>query len=104
MSHKYSAGDILVASWGYGQTNVNFYEVVKTTATMVHLRRIEYEMATHRPEHMVGTCVPARPLKSDKHRPEVFRKKVQDDGRVKIEDWITAWEWDGSDMSFSYYA
>ena len=34
-------GDILVSSWGYEQTNVDFYEVVKVTAKTVTLIPIE---------------------------------------------------------------
>lgn len=34
-------GDILVSSWGYEQTNVDFYEVVKVTAKTVTLVPIE---------------------------------------------------------------
>ena len=34
-------GDILVSSWGYDQTNIDFYEVVKVTektATLIELK------------------------------------------------------------------
>lgn len=34
-------GTILVSQWGYDQTNVDFYEVVKATKTMVYVQRIE---------------------------------------------------------------
>jgi hypothetical protein len=33
-------GDIFCASWGYDQTNVDFYEVVRKTAKMIELREI----------------------------------------------------------------
>lgn len=35
------AGDILVSKWGYEQTNVSFYEVVKSTPKTVELVKIE---------------------------------------------------------------
>ena len=28
-------GDVFVSSWGYEQTNVDFYEVVRTTAKYI---------------------------------------------------------------------
>ena len=34
-------GDVFVSSWGYEQTNVDFYEVVKVTAKTVMLIPIE---------------------------------------------------------------
>ena len=33
-------GDIFSSSWGYEQTNVDFYEVVRKTAKMIELRAI----------------------------------------------------------------
>ena len=36
-------GDILVSSWGYEQTNINFYEVVKATAKTVLLVALRSE-------------------------------------------------------------
>ena len=35
MSNPFTAGDILVGSWGYEQTNVDFYEVVRVTPCTV---------------------------------------------------------------------
>ena len=34
------AGDVFVESWGYDQTNVDFYQVVKTTAKSVEIKPI----------------------------------------------------------------
>lgn len=39
--HSLRVGDILRSSWGYDQTNVNFYEVTAVTAKSVKLRPIE---------------------------------------------------------------
>ena len=33
-------GHILCSSWGYGQTNINYYKVIKKTAAMVEIRAI----------------------------------------------------------------
>lgn len=35
-----AVGDIFVASWGYDQTNVDFYEVVRLTKTQAYIRPI----------------------------------------------------------------
>lgn len=40
-THTLKKGDILVASWGYDQTNVNFFQVTKLVGkTMVAIREI----------------------------------------------------------------
>lgn len=47
MSHKngkIERGDILVAYWGYGQTNVTFWEVVGRSAKTAQLRRLHKSM------------------------------------------------------------
>lgn len=43
--HGYEVGDVLYSSWGYDQTNVDFYQVIATTAKTVTFREIraEYE-------------------------------------------------------------
>jgi hypothetical protein len=38
--HSVQTGDVFAASWGYDQTNVDFYEVVSTTAKSVRIRKI----------------------------------------------------------------
>ena len=55
--HDVKVGDIFRASWGYDQTNIDYYEVVKLVGkTMVEAREIEQEI-----EHtgdMSGSCIP----------------------------------------------
>ena len=36
--HNLKVGDVLVSSWGYEQTNVDFFVVVKTTKTSVYVK------------------------------------------------------------------
>lgn len=39
-SHGLQVGDILSSSWGYGQTNITFYQVTNVMKSMVEIRRI----------------------------------------------------------------
>lgn len=39
-------GDVFYSSWGYDQTNVDFYEVVRKTAKTVYVREIYGEILT----------------------------------------------------------
>ena len=51
-------GDILRASWGYDQTNIDYYEVTALVgATMVEVREISKQSVET--QSMVGKCVPA---------------------------------------------
>lgn len=39
-SGTFPAGSILVSSWGYGQTNISFYQVVAVTAQRIAIRGV----------------------------------------------------------------
>jgi len=38
--NHYKVGDILSSSWGYGQTNIDFFQVVRATGKSVEIREI----------------------------------------------------------------
>lgn len=40
---QFQLGDIFVESWGYEQTNVDFYQIVKLNTASVVLRKISYK-------------------------------------------------------------
>lgn len=51
-------GDILKSTWGYDQTNVDFYEVTKLVgSTMIEFREID-QANTYEPSNMAGHVVP----------------------------------------------
>lgn len=50
-------GDIFCSSWGYDQTNIDYYEVVATSAKMATVRAIAADCKDE-PEFMTGSCVP----------------------------------------------
>lgn len=95
-THGLVMDDILVASWGYDQTNINFYQVVGVpTPKTVLVREVgskiiksdgfgsDYVMPT--PNHFVDTKI---------------MKRIPSGGRnwnlsVKISDSISAHKWDG---------
>lgn len=39
--HPYKVGDILNGSWGYGQTNVNFYQVVAVKGKAIEIKELQ---------------------------------------------------------------
>ena len=40
---KYKVGDVLVSLWGYDQTNIDFYQIVKKTKSMIVIHKIGKE-------------------------------------------------------------
>lgn len=61
--------DILVSKWGYEQTNVDFYKVIKVTRTMATLQ--ELEIIESNDEDMSGWKMPI-----DKTKGQPFRRKI----------------------------
>ncbi len=101
--HSLKVGDILVNSWGYDQTNVNFYKVKKLIGkTMVELISI-------RSAHIEGTEYPhgmaceVTALPSEEYG-EPFRKKANHRNSVTINSFSSAWPWDGKPQYRSWYA
>ena len=93
-------GDIWYSSWGYDQTNIDFYQVFKKTRTMIGLVQIEKKVVSGRgnPQEKV------MPLKGRKKpRGNTFgRKKVQvyrDEPYVSLSSYDIAYPWDGKAKS-----
>tara|TARA_Y100000310_G_scaffold307482_1_gene349605 strand:- start:5450 stop:5830 length:381 start_codon:yes stop_codon:yes gene_type:complete len=57
---KLEPGTVLVNSWGYDQTNIDFYEVVSKTKASVKIRPIGSEEVEDSRLAMQGTCRPVR--------------------------------------------
>lgn len=89
---------VLYKSWGYDQTNVDFYLVVEETPKSVKV--VELCQARIEEGFMSGRCVPI---------PEVFtRTPARRVMKRKNEDGSTRYkglsEWDGTPKYFSTYA
>ena len=63
-------GTVLISKWGWEQTNIDFYEVVKATEKTVTIRQIAAEKVKE--ENLIG-CV--RPIK-DNFIGEPMRRKI----------------------------
>jgi hypothetical protein len=93
-------GDILVSSWGYDQTNVDFYEVVKTTEKTVWFISIGSKIVDgngHR-----GSVIPDREVRGEK----ISRRKNKSGwhGQVWIDlnSFSGATLWEGKPQWFSW--
>lgn len=95
-SHDLKVGDILTSSWGYDQTNVWYFQVVKTTNKQVTLRRIGSEMV----ESLTFDSWKSRPVKDKFIGDETYTRKVGNTGEktyVRIESYMYAYPWNGKD-------
>ena len=92
-------GTIHVASWGYDQTNVDFYEVTSSTAKTVALRPI----SQHRSAEVSFMSEHVTP-KLGEYTGGAFRRKVHPGGAVINNSCSNAYPWDGRQMTQSHYA
>lgn len=84
MVNPFKVGSLFYNSWGYEQTNVNFYEVVKVTPRMVYVREIASEMVAGTNGYM-SSYVVAKPghFVSEKVLPKKLRANAN--GTVSCE-------------------
>ena len=88
--HSYNVGDILYSSWGYNQTNINFYQVTKLIGkTMIELTPI-------RQNHVQSEDIHDRVVADkDNFHGESMRCKVNVHNSVKINSYRYASMYDG---------
>ena len=83
MVHPFEVGDIMYDSWGYEQTNIDFYQVVKTSDKSVWLRPIAGEQVSQTGPFSANV----KPIKNEFIGDDVMRKPVKfykvggDDGK-----------------------
>lgn len=96
---KLEVGHILSASWGYDQTNVDWFQVTALIgSTMVELRPI----ATNNTEATgwaSGKCFPV----ADQFTGEPIRRRAKGDA-VRVDDSRYATLWDGRAQNWTAYA
>lgn len=102
--HNLEKGLILYTSWGYDQTNVEYYEVIDVPSPcFVVVQEIGAPLARGEESFMSGNSVPDPETRIGKP----LRRKVNMQGgspSVKINDVVTAWVWDGKERYSSWYA
>jgi len=97
-THPLKLGDILVSTWGYEQTNVDFYEVTRVVSS----RSVEIrELAQERKDTLwlQGTSMPCK----GQYVGEPMVKRAGKTGRVRLTDYSSAGPWDGRPVSWSAY-
>ena len=102
--HTLGKGLILYTSWGYDQTNTEFYQVIDVpSACYVVLQEVGAPLVRGEESFMSGNRFPDPEIKKG----EPFRRKVDMTGgkpSVKIDNVCSAWVWDGKERGVSWYA
>lgn len=94
-------GDILVSSWGYEQTNIDFYEVVKATTKTVVLVTLRSERHEDRYLRYQAMPIPGSGFGTP------FRRKIIQFGNesyCRISSFESARLWKGKPESGTSYA
>lgn len=95
--HGLAVGQVLASSWGYDQTNVDFYEVVAVRGAVVDLQEIS--QARNEDGGMSGTCMPV----AGSYCGEVIKGKRPNQYGVRINSCSYASPWNGRPMYWSSY-
>ena len=109
--HTLKVDDVLYSSWGYDQTNVDFYQVLKVTPSGVYIRELVDKVTATPGAFMTGTSVPLRDESFGtlvryhfaKDAPLMF-KRAGADNSVRIKSYASAWKWNGEPKRCSWYA
>lgn len=97
--HTLQVGHVLYTTWGYEQTNVDFYQVTKIIGKCtVEVREIASRMVQDT-GYMTGKVIP----ELDHFTGEPMRKRAGSDNRIKISSYAHARLWDGKPVNFTAY-
>jgi len=97
-SNPYAVGSIWHTSWGYDQTNVEFFVVVRETAASVWLQELT------RAEIRNGRLYPVLPQAGDDLGPVTMHRKGKHGPSVRIDYVRHAWPYTGGGCYETYAA
>jgi hypothetical protein len=87
--HKYQVGDILYSSWGYDQTNVDFYEVTAVQDKSIVIREISSKLVGDDRVVALPGRFEGAPMR------KIPQGRGDDVGSVKLNSFSYAHKWDG---------
>jgi len=94
-------GDIYVCSWGYDQTNIDYYKVTNVKNKTVNL--VSIGQKRNYTGHMQGECVPDPSVVGNK----IYTKRIIDNGNsvsFKMTSYSWAYKWNGKTNCFTEWA
>ena len=102
MTNTNQAAEFFVSQWGYEQTNVTFYKVLKRTAKMIVMIEVKNKI-----ERIDWGNYLAMPTDEPTEWAEPLRRKIDVDRRVvevaRIKSYAYAHKWDGEAVKGTDY-
>lgn len=98
-SRKVKIGDVFYSSWGYEQTNIDFFEVIAVKGFTLVLKPI-----ARRSVETTGWASESVVAAKGDYIGEAFTRRITDSGYIRIDDVRTASLWDGLPRERSWYA
>lgn len=100
--HTLQLGQVLSASWGYDQTNIDYYQVTRVVSDRtVEVRKIRRDSRdTGWAGSMTGDCLP----REDDFCSEPMTRRASANNVVKIDDVRRAFPWNGRVDNWTAYA
>ena len=98
-AHTLAVGDVLYSSWGWEQTNIDFYEVVAVRGAVVDI--VPLHQDKHYTGDMTGTCTPCRGC----YAGDVMKgKRPSGKNSIRLNSYSWASPWDGQPKGWTSYA
>lgn len=99
--HTLKVGDILYSSWGYDQTNVDFWQVVAVRGRAIDIREIGSRLTDEEGAYMSGRCVAVK----DAFTGDIIKgKRPRGDNSVPWKSYADMYLWNGESLYVSWYA
>jgi hypothetical protein len=98
-SRKVKAGDVFYSSWGYEQTNIDFYEVISHRGFTLTLRAIDKKSLG-----TTGWASDRVVAAKGEYIGDAFTRRITDGHYIRIDDVRSASLWDGAPKERSWYA
>lgn len=97
--HTLQPGAVLYSSWGYDQTNCEFYEVIAVRGAAVDLRELKQTITST--GDMTGFCIP---IPGEYISGVIAGKRPKSDNHIRLSSFQGAYPWDGTRKRWSSYA
>ncbi len=105
--HELKVGDILYTSWGYDQTNIDFYQIVELIGkSTAKIRQIGEKIVGNEQGHsMSATKIAIKDafLPNEKEMTKRICQLYTNDACIRISSFETAFIWDGRPKNYNWY-
>ena len=94
---SFIVGQILTSSWGYEQTNVDFYKIIERSGDTVTIQKVK-SIITEESSYYSGKVIPF----AEQTVGEPFRKRINKYGSITLTSYSNAYLWDGTPQYCSW--